>query len=118
MKAYLLIFIAIVIFGTFASAQDNKNARVFKRFSVPKLDSTVSDSSARITTLNLNALIGKKDNSIPIPNAYSGNKMIYIMPVKKLSGVGLAPMPGTENIDKRENKRQSDSLRIKEKFKK
>ncbi|WP_132777928.1 hypothetical protein [Sphingobacterium alimentarium] len=45
-----------------------------------------------------------------IPNAYSFNGLIYPMPIKTLSGEGLAPMPGTENLGRMKPSLLLDSI--------
>ncbi|MCA5004240.1 hypothetical protein [Sphingobacterium bovistauri] len=117
MKSLLLSFIATVTSIGFVLAQDNNKNRNSTHFSIPKLNFTLPDSSMRMSPSN--SLFDRIDVSIPIPNAYSGNnKVVYNMPIQKLSGAGLAPMPGTENLDKLERKLKVDSLLIKEKNRK
>lgn len=56
--------------------------------------------------------------AVPIPTVKPGPALSYKMPVKKLTGENLAPMPGTEPLDLLDKKRitppdsaRSDSLK-------
>lgn len=60
----------------------------------------------------------KGDSAVRIPNAYKSQQFIYNMPVKELNGNGLAPMPGTENLDKIKSKSFLNSLKLYNKKKK
>lgn len=41
----------------------------------------------------------KKDNSIDIPTIKSDSQIIQTTPIRRLSGKGLAPMPGTDSLE-------------------
>jgi hypothetical protein len=113
MKAFFLVFSMVGFYCSFAYAQDKGKETKYKRFSLPNIDLPLQDSLQKRKPVNLDSYIQKGDNSVAIPNVYTKKDgESYTMPVKKLNGKGLAPMPGTESLDKIDLKGQPDSLKI------
>ncbi|GEM_PF-2936805 len=115
MKSLILfLFFTGICVCTKAQEDKESNDSKNKRFSIPKIYEKHLDSLQKSKPLNLESYIQKDSNAVSIPNAYSKQeKVIYSMPIKKVSGKGLAPMPGTENLDKLENRLLLDSLKTK-----
>lgn len=112
MKALFLVFSLVGFCSSLAYAQDKGKDTKYKRFSFPNIDIPLQDSLQQRKNINLDSFIQKGDNSASMPNAYAKeNGLIYTMPVKNLKGKGLAPMPGTENLDLLEIRGQFDSLK-------
>ena|SRR5690606_1072115 len=44
-------------------------------------------------------LKNKKDDSIDIPTVKPDSQIAHTTPIRKLSGKGLSPMPGTDSLD-------------------
>ena len=112
----LTLFLFSLVFCIYANAQEDKegNNLNYKRFSIPNMYEVHLDSLKKAKSLKLDSSMQKGVNAISIPNAYSKQENImYNIPIKKLSGKGLAPMPGTENLDKLENSVLLDSLKTK-----
>ena len=102
MKVYLLIFCFVGLYTCSLLAQDKKKDSISSNFFTLKINKQLQDSVIKPLAFNLYSPI---DNNIAIPNAYRKNEnIIYNMPIKSLTGRGLAPMPGTENLDMIENK--------------
>lgn len=113
MKALFLVFSLVGVCVSLTKAQDKHKDTKYKRFSVSKVDKSLQDSLQKIKPLSLDSFIQNEDDSVPIPNLYAKKEgTIYTMPIKKLDGKGLAPMPGTENLDKLELKFPVDSVKI------
>jgi hypothetical protein len=103
MKSFRLVFSLVGLCFSFAYAQDKGKDTKNKRFSTPNIDIQLQDSLQKKKPLNLDSFIQKEGNSVAIPNVYAKKEgKIYTMPIKKLNGNGLAPMPGTENLNKME----------------
>lgn len=119
MKAFFLVFSMVGFCYFFAYAQHKGKEAKYKRFSLPNIDLPLQDSLQKRKPVNLDSYIQKGDNSVAIPNVYTKKEEeSYAMSVKKLNGKGLAPMPGTENLDKIDLKGQPDSLKFLGKYKK
>jgi len=113
MKVLFLVFSLVGFCSSFAYAQDKGKDTKYKRFSLTNIDLLLQDSLQKRKHLNLDSFIQKGDKSVSIPNAYAkGNGITYTMPIKNLEGKDLAPMPGTENLDKLEFRGKLDSLKI------
>lgn len=109
MKSLFIILAMMAFYVNFANAQDKGRDSTYKRFSNPDFFERFQDSLHKSKPLKLDLYTQKNDFSVAIPNAYSKNEnVIYNMPIKNLSGKGLAPMPGTENLDKIDNKSLKD----------
>jgi len=108
-----LFFIGISVFV--AKAQDKKKStdswrKVTPAVKVPWLDTVmvkrpiaVTISGSRVITIN----------PVPIPNKLEimdPHTNYYRMPVLRLNGQNLAPMPGTENLDKLDASKDSISI--------
>ncbi|NGM73918.1 hypothetical protein [Sphingobacterium sp. SGL-16] len=115
MKSLILfLFFTGICVCTKAQEDKESNDSKYKRFSIPNMYEVHLDSLKKSKPLKLDPSIQKDVNAISIPNAYSKQENImYNMPIKKVSGKGLAPMPGTENLDKLENRLLLDSLKTK-----
>jgi hypothetical protein len=111
MKKYFSILILVVFSLEAVNAQDSKENSIGK-FSNPYLVKGFKDSIPKSFQFHIDSLITPKDENVSIPNALENKKIKvdYNMPIKKLSGKNLAPMPGTENLDKSENIKAKDSL--------
>lgn len=46
--------------------------------------------------------INNKDSAIRIPTLKPDSQAIYTTPVQKLTGKGIAPMPGTDSLDRQD----------------
>lgn len=113
MKAFHLVFSLVGLCFSFAYAQDKGKDTKNKRFSTPNIDIQLQDSLQKKKPMNLDSFIQNEGNSVIIPNVYAKNEgKIYTMPIKKLNGKVLAPMPGTENLDKMERIGQLRTLKI------
>ena len=97
----VLMFVAIAI-GV-VNAQDKNKENRDKKFSMLNLGNRLQDSIPQTFQFHVDSMLNKKDGSVSIPNAFEKDimKMNYNMPIKKLSGENLAPMPGTEELGKR-----------------
>lgn len=118
MRAVILFLIVSVTSVASIHAQEKKNNSNDKHFSIPKIDLFLTDSLTSPKSKNIDSLLSKRDKSVNIPNAYTGNKLVDQMPIKKLNGVGLAQMPGTENLGRLGISGQLDSLNLQKKYKK
>lgn len=104
MKAYVILFVFCGLSINIIKAQNiSEKFNDIKGFVLP--DSLVQEIKKTY------------DISIAIPNVYIAQPYHYTMPIKKLSGRGLAPMPGTEHLDRFENlklalrKRKENTIR-------
>lgn len=102
-----LVFNIVFLIGLILSveAQEQKPKKEHLRKIVPEQKNYKIDTSFHVKG-NCNL---KKHQTVPIeiPNVYDkrGEDMSSPMPIAKLSGKGLAPMPGTEKLDKNESKK-------------
>ncbi|MGN0003579.1 MAG: hypothetical protein ACI35V_09100 [Sphingobacterium composti] len=118
MRSIVLFFSISVLSLISAKAQEKKININPKHFSIPKIEFSSTDSLNTFKSKNLDSLLIPIDRSVNMPNAYTESKLVDQMPIKKLNGIGLAPMPGTENLDRLEVKNRMDSLRQRDKDKK
>lgn len=100
-----LVFSTMFLAGLISAAvaQEVKLKEEIWRRAVPKAKFIEKDSAFRLKDDSLL----KRYQTVPvdIPNAYGkrqGGSSNSPMPIVKLSGKGLAPMPGTEKLDEKE----------------
>ncbi|MBE8713585.1 hypothetical protein [Sphingobacterium hungaricum] len=106
----LLFSLALFILGL-SSASSAQQLNVSVLLATSKLYASSSDSissrKVQPPVLKFDTLNRIDDTSVEIPNAFQRlselNSYHYTMPIKKLSGANLAPMPGTEALNKLEN---------------
>lgn len=109
MKAVVGITSLMVIFCFAIKAQDKENASKKGGIFTWEKKLVVADTARSMFKL-YKGWPPKDDCLTTIPNAYSFNGVIYPMPIKTLSGEGLAPMPGTENLGRMKPSLLLDSI--------
>lgn len=99
MKRLFSLSVFVLISLGFTYAQDKNKEKIIKSISIPKKS---LDSTAGLHISQQAFPFIRRDSSVDIPNLYAKNKSVDIhnMPIKKLSGKNLAPMPGAKNLDK------------------
>ena len=114
MKRLFLLSVFVLICIGFTYAQDKNKEKIMKSISIPKHDNKSLDSISGLYNSQQVFSFNKRDSSVNIPNLYAQDRGVgaHNMPIKKLSGKNLAPMPGTENLDKLDKKFSIDSLGI------
>lgn len=109
MKAVVGITSLMVIFCFAIKAQDKEKASNNGGVFTWEKKLVVADT-ARSMFNSYKCWTLHDDSLTTIPNAYSFNGVIYPMPIKTLSGEGLAPMPGTEPLGRMKPNLLLDSI--------
>lgn len=114
MKRLFSLSIFVLFSLGFVYAQDKSKEKIIKSISFPKHDNKLLDSTSGLHISQQAYPFIRRDSSVDIPNLYAKDKGVDIhnMPVKKLIGKNLSPMPGTENLDKLDKNNLIDSSGI------